>query len=132
MKITSSAQAESLLLGIQTMKMQYQSFITILTKKILNEEIIDEIHRSMNKEGISKKIIERVYLSEPKFLKSKIKFKVISDYKSEDNFDVALAIEQGTKDHMILPKTKRHYLGLMEETDSSLEVTRFQVFQKEK
>ena len=107
MIVTSSEQAEKLLLAIQTLKMQYPSFIMITAKRILNEEIIDAIHRDMAKAGISKKVIERVYLSEPEFLRSKIKFNIISDYKSEDGFDVAFAIENGTQDHIILPKEKK-------------------------
>jgi len=82
-------------------------FLLLKTTEHMNKIIIDEIQRRMEVENFSPKIIQNTYLKGVYVTGEKISAKVVSEYTSESGFDVAVAREKGTKDHMILPTTKQ-------------------------
>ena len=78
-------------------ELQYPGFLKIMATKIVNETILDEIHRRQESLGFSKKIIERTYITNIKIESTgEMTFDCISDYESESGFDVAKAREEGT------------------------------------
>jgi len=78
-------------------------YLIQITKEHMNKIIIDEIQRRMEVENFSPKIIQNTYLKEVYITGENIRAKVVSEYTSESGFDVAVAREKGTKDHMIAP-----------------------------
>tara|TARA_Y100001949_G_scaffold175485_1_gene185406 strand:+ start:518 stop:994 length:477 start_codon:yes stop_codon:yes gene_type:complete len=82
-------------------------FLLLKTTEHMNKIIIDEIQRRMEVEKFSPKIIQNTYLKAVNVTGESIRAKVVSEYSSESGFDVAVAREKGTKDHMIAPTTKQ-------------------------
>ena len=91
------------LFNFQRFKMQYPEWMRIMATKLLNEVIIDEIHRRQEALGFSKKIIQRTYLGPVNIDETVLSYTIISDYTSDDGFDVAAARELGTRRHWIAP-----------------------------
>ena len=73
----------------------------------MNKIIIDEIQRRMEVEKFSPKIIQNTYLKAVNITGESIRARIVSEYTSESGFDVAVAREKGTRDHMIAPTTKQ-------------------------
>ena len=84
-------------------RMQYPSWVTIQAAKVSNEIIVDEVHKRMRDFEYSQKIIDETFLSDFRLSDGQIEFDVISNYKAESGFDVALAREKGTSRHFIAP-----------------------------
>lgn len=75
-------------------------------ERAADETILTEIHREMESKGISKKIIERTYVGKTEIINGVVvRVHIISDYISDSGFDVGEAREEGTRDHMIKPKS---------------------------
>lgn len=77
-------------------------------EKAADEAVLTEIHREMEAQGISKKIIETTYVGEIEIIDGVVvRVHIISDYVAEDvgygEFDVGEAREEGTDDHKIMP-----------------------------
>lgn len=81
-------------------------FLINKTKEHMNKIVIDEIQKRMEREKFSPKIIQNTYLKEVYITGEMVRAKVVSEYTSESGFDVAVAREKGTKDHMIKPTVK--------------------------
>jgi hypothetical protein len=96
-----------LLFNVTRFEMQYPRFIEQTARQIIDEEILQPIKTGMRQFGYSQKIIDGTTI-ENFFVDSNgfIQFDVVSDYKSENGFDVAKAREEGTKDHFIKPVVK--------------------------
>lgn len=105
--ISSQDDVMKLLFDVTRFEMQYFRFIEQTAKQIIDEEILQPIKTEMKKFGYSEKIIddttiENLFVDDNGF----VQFDVVSDYKSDNNFDVAKAREKGTKRHFIKPIVK--------------------------
>jgi len=77
-------------------------------EKTADESILNDIHKEMETQKISKKIIETTYVGPINIVQGKsATIHIISDYTSDDGFDVGKAREEGTKDHMVKPVQKK-------------------------
>lgn len=89
-------------------EMQYPDFIREIAPKIANDEILKPIKKRMKDFGYSKKIIDSTRFENLQLDNfGNLEFDVVSDYKSDDGFDVAKAREEGTVDHFIKPVTRK-------------------------
>lgn len=89
---------------LQLQLIQWQA---ITLRKLANEVILDTIHDVMRLMGVSEKIINNTVVSNIEMKNSKtIRIMFHSEYFAESGFDVALAREEGTRDHIVRPKIK--------------------------
>lgn len=94
--------------NIMQIKLQYPRFLDITATKIANEVILDAIQQRMKARKYSSKIIERTFIEKVEVNRAGIiSFDVVSDFKSEKNFDVADAREKGTFGVFVLPVLKK-------------------------
>lgn len=76
-------------------------------EKAADEAIISDIHREMETQNFSKKIIETTFIGPIEVVQGQsATIHIISDYVPDNGFDVGEAREEGTKDHFI-PVTKK-------------------------
>ena len=78
--------------------------------ELANKLIVDPIIEEMKQHNVSRKIYETVKVKDV-IMDSRtgtILIKINCEYFSEDGFDVAVAREYGTEDHMIRPKGKEN------------------------
>ena len=85
----------------------YKDFLKTKTTELINKYIVDPIVRIMELNGVSRKIYENVEVKNVIVNSAGIKATIHNEYFSEEGFDVALAREEGTEDHMIRPRTKQ-------------------------
>lgn len=80
----------------------------IALEKAADEALLTDIHKEMEAQGISKKIIETTYVGDTEIIDGKVaRVHIISDYVADTGFDVGEAREEGTDDHMIRPVKKK-------------------------
>jgi hypothetical protein len=84
----------------------YKDFIKTKATELANKLIIDPIVEEMRQNNVSRKIYETVVVKDVILNQGIILIKIHCEYFSEDGFDVAVAREYGTEDHMIRPKGK--------------------------
>lgn len=77
-------------------------------ERAADEAILTDIHRQMEQRNFSKKIIDATNVGEIQLTQNSLKVHFISDYVSDDGFDVSNAREEGTTDHMIRPINKKY------------------------
>lgn len=89
-------------------RIQYPRFILAKAVELLDTELLGRIKVFMNQKGYDDKIIESTRLENIQLSMEdgQITFDVVSDYKTEENFDVSKAREKGTKRHFIRPIKK--------------------------
>ena len=106
-KLSSTEDRLQIVFKSQQFRLRYPRFVFVKTRRLLDEIILSEIHQKMRNLDFSKKIIDATQLDniEISMNTGQITFDVISDYKSEDGFDVSKGREEGTKDHK-LPKVE--------------------------
>jgi hypothetical protein len=102
-KIMSSEEVRDYKTKLAHITNNMDDFLIQAMKEHMNKIIIDEIQRRMEVENFSPKIIQNTYLKEVSITGERVRAKVVSEYTSESGFDVAVAREKGTKDHMIVP-----------------------------
>ena len=83
----------------------YKDFLKTKCRELANKHIVDPIVETMRANGIHRKIYESVIVKDIIVDEHGVKITINSEYFSEGGFDVALAREKGTEDHMIRPKT---------------------------
>ena len=95
---------------IARFKHMYKHFIKIKTAELANKLIVDPIVEEMRQNNVSRKIYETVVVEDTIVDETTgtILIKIHCEYFSEDGFDVAVAREYGTEDHMIRPKGKEN------------------------
>lgn len=77
-------------------------------EKAADEAILSDIHKEMETQGFSKKIIETTFVGPIDVVQGQsAEIHIISDYVPDNGFDVGEAREEGTKDHMIKPVKKK-------------------------
>ena len=94
-------------LRLDHLKNNYDQFLKNKATELANKIVVDEIIKRMIDNGFSSKIWMNTSLKEIQIKQGKVKLIIISEYTTESGFDVALAREKGTKDHMIRPRTKQ-------------------------
>jgi hypothetical protein len=85
----------------------YKDFLKTKITELVNKHIIDPIIESMRANHVHRKIYESVVVDKVLVSDAGILIKIKSEYFAESGFDVALAREKGTEDHMIRPKTAK-------------------------
>lgn len=98
-------------LKVTRMDHTYKGFLKSKVTELANKHIVDPIVESMRQHNVHRKIYESVVVDEVTISSSGIKIRIKSEFFSEDGFDVALAREKGTEDHMIRPKDPAHPLS---------------------
>lgn len=83
-------------------------FLKTKAKELANKMIVDPIRDEMERMGVSRKIWENVVVQDVIVAQGIITIKIHNEYFAENGFDVALAREFGTEDHMIRPKGKQN------------------------
>lgn len=75
-------------------------------ERAADEAVLTAIHRDMETNNFSKKIIDSTFVGQVDVTDNgkKIIVHFISDYISDDGFDVSNAREEGTRDHDVFPK----------------------------
>lgn len=85
----------------------YKDFLKKKTTELVNKLIVDPIVDKMREAGVSRKIWENVEVNAVIVTNNGIYINIHNEYWSDGGFDVALAREEGTEDHMIRPRTKQ-------------------------
>lgn len=84
------------------------SAFSVLQKKALdkaaNDIILKEIKNEMRANNFSDKIIDATFVGRTELIGDKLRTRIISNYVSDTGFDVSSAREEGTKDHIVIPK----------------------------
>jgi len=82
---------------IAQIQMQYQAFVVFTLVTIINEEIIDEIHKKMRSNNVSPKVIHQTFLDQnTMIIGNRFFFKIRSTYiDSDTDFPVSVMIEDG-------------------------------------
>lgn len=97
-----------LIFNLTRFEMQYPEFVRNIAPKIADEEILTPIHSRMRDFGYSQKIIDSTRIENLQISNTgQIQFDVVSDYKSEKNFDVAKGREKGTVAVFVKPIFKK-------------------------
>ena len=93
--------------ALEQFRVQYPRWRKETIKQILEDLVLKEIHNRMEQKYFHKKIIQTTRLGKITIESNgDIEYEIISDYESEDGFDVAAAHEEGTKRHFIKPVKK--------------------------
>lgn len=96
-------------------EMQYPNWVKRESLDAVNKEIVDKIREKMEKKGYSKKIIERV---RAEFVTIDtdgfVEIDIISDYETDEAFDVAKMMEEGRIAYRVVPIIKKflHWITL--------------------
>lgn len=95
------------LFKVMQIQQQYPQFLEIQGLRIINQEIIDPMQKRMEAEGYSKKIIDSTRVLEINVGGDGVlDYTIISDYESDDGFDVAKGREEGTEGVFLRPVFK--------------------------
>lgn len=81
------------------------------------DDVLSNIHRDMETNKFSKKIIDSTYVGPINLLNNKnsVEIHFISDYVSDDGFDVSKGREEGTRDHDVFPLKPDGWLTYIDE-----------------
>ena len=88
---------------IAQIQMQYNAFIVFSLVTIINQEIVDKIHKKMRSNDVSPKVIHETFLDQNvRIIGNKFFFTIKSTYQDTDTgFAVAVMIEDGRKAYTI-------------------------------
>lgn len=88
---------------VAQIQMQYESFIVFSLVPIINQEIVDQIHKKMRANDVSPKVIHETFLdSKVRIDGNKFFFRIKSTYQDTDTgFAVAVMIEDGREAYTI-------------------------------
>mgnify|MGYP001197138106 CR=1 FL=1 len=106
MKTVSLDWARRYKLKVTRIDHLYKNFLKTKVTELANKHIVDPIIESMRMNNVHRKIYESVIVDEVIVSNDGIRIKIKSEFFSESGFDVALAREKGTEDHMIRPINK--------------------------
>lgn len=84
----------------------YKDFLKTKVKELTNKLIVDPIIEEMRAQGVHEKIYQSVVLERVNITDEGIFIRIHSEYFADNGFDVAIAREEGTEDHMIRPVNK--------------------------
>lgn len=107
-KIRTKEERMNLIFKLTQFEMQYPRFVEQRGIELVKSIIIPKIKQRMRDFNYSKKIIDAVVVSGVHVdTEGFMDIMIDNTYKTDDGFDVALAREEGTKDHFIAPIKKR-------------------------
>ncbi len=107
------ARAKVQRLKVMQIRMQYQVFLRTKVNEIVKEFIVNRIKLRMDAAGYNQKIIDGVDVGFISIRGKEIKIRIISEYFADNGFDVAIAMERGTKDHWVEPKDSATITAIM-------------------
>lgn len=106
--IKTSSDVMGLVFKLTRFEMLYPDWIKRESLDAVNKEIVDKIREQMEKKGYSKKIIERV---RAEFVTIDtdgfVEIDIISDYETDEGFDVAQMMEEGRIAYRVVPVVKK-------------------------
>lgn len=111
MTIPSPEWAERYKLKITRLDHLRKDFLKSKVTELANKHIVDPIVEQMRVHNVHRKIYESVIVDKVEITDMGIRIRIKSEFFSEEGFDVALAREKGTEDHMIRPKDPDHPLS---------------------
>ena len=87
-------------------------------ERAADDAILTDIHRDMESNEFSKKIIDKTFVGPIELFANGKKARVhfISEYVSDDGFDVSEAREEGTRDHDVFPLKPDGWLVYIDQT----------------
>jgi hypothetical protein len=107
-EIKTKDDAMELVFRLTRFEMQYPKFAQQKAEELINKYYVDPIRQKMEEKGYSKKISERV---RAEFVTidtdGYIEFDIISDFESDEGFDVAKMMEEGRIAYRVVPKVKK-------------------------
>lgn len=106
MTIPSVEWAQKYKLKTTRLNHLYKDFLKTKTTELANKYIVDRIIETMRQNDVHRKIYESVIVESVQVNHQGIRIRISSEYFAESGFDVALAREEGTEDHMIRPLGK--------------------------
>jgi len=104
--LKSIADLQKLNKKLRSLKATLSTLRKFALEKAADEAVLTAIHRDMETNRFSKKIIDRTFVGETEILDNgkKIIVHFISEYVSDSDFDVSKAREEGTTDHDVFAK----------------------------
>ena len=102
-RITSLAELKVIQAKLKSLKNTLPALQKQAIDKAANEDVLEEIKKEMMANDFSPKIIDATFVGRTEIVGTKSRTHFISDYESEDGFDVSVAREEGTRDHFIAP-----------------------------
>lgn len=102
----TSEQIERYKLNIAHLSNNSNDFLILKVKELINKVIVDSITNQMQFHEFHQKIWMNTDVRDVKINGEFITAVIHNEYYSDSGFDVAIARERGTKDHMIKPKLK--------------------------
>ena len=107
-RLATFEDVEKFGLAVDIIQMRYTRWLQTVVTRIVDEEIVQPIKESMRQYGYSQKIIDGTDIDLISLRGKQVTVKIKSEYFAEQPdgtfFDVAVAREEGTKDHWIEPK----------------------------
>lgn len=115
--VRSTEDLNKLLFNLVRFEQQSSAFVEDAVRRIAEEEILNPIKIKMKQKNYSQKIIDGTTIENISVDGSGfVQFDVISEYDTEQGFDVATAREEGTKDHTIRPRNSNGVLRWVAKT----------------
>ena len=106
--ISTLAELKSFRNKIRSLRGSISRTTQINIERAADEAVLTDIHRTMEMNNFSKKIIQATNVGNIEMTQGSLKVHFISDYVSDGGFDVSKAREEGTTDHMIRPVNKKY------------------------
>lgn len=94
--ISTLAELKSFRNKIRSLRGSISRTTQINIERAADEAVLTDIHRAMEMRNFSKKIIDATNVGEIQLTQNSLKVHFISDYVSDDGFDVSNAREEGT------------------------------------
>ncbi len=89
---------------LRSVRVLLDGFTKATLRNLINQLVLDEIHRRMEEAEFSEKIIAGTIIKKVELIaRKKLRITILSEYFTEAQFDVAIAREEGTKRHFIAP-----------------------------
>ena len=116
--INSVADIKNLNRKLRALKTTLPTIRKFAIEKVADEAVLTDIHRDMETNNFSKKIIDSTFVGpiEVSEQGKRVKVHFISDYVSDDVFDVSDAREEGTTDHDVFPKDPNGWLTYIDQS----------------
>ena len=116
--IRTISDIEKLNKKLKSVKIALPTLRKFALNRTADETVLTAIHRDMESNNFSKKIIDRTFVGESEITNNgkKIAVHFISDYVSDDGYDVSKGREEGTTDHDVFPKKPGGWLTWIDKT----------------
>lgn len=103
-ELRSLDDIEKFRIRLRSVRVLLDGFIKATLRNLVNQLVLDEIHRKMEEAEFSEKIILGTIIKKVELIgRKKLQITILSEYFSETRFDVAIAREEGTRRHLVAP-----------------------------